>query len=328
MIKGLKFKSWRKITKYFEARLAKIQKNSVEVSAVLRIGSKDAILFSKLGFRSNPDGSIAVPPSFMPPEANGHGSKENKKGKIVVRRDLPKISKAYTFEVPTWGSLVNTHTVTQLRQVYVRDNLPPYNLPIEFQILDVESCDEPQFIIKATVPKKILKSDKNFEKDLVFCLSLLQENVGMADIYAANTTNEEYLQTLYVDWEFLPPGNRSTNLAKIISGYGQIDDDKESILTQRYKLLEELKPKSFIRGINGFKRYFGAQFADDLVVFENIEYGNAIYIMFESWKSLSKQSRLVLLKNSSGNFVRIPHIQGWEDELKKIVREKLEEMDI
>ena len=53
-------------------------------------------------------------------------------------------------------------------------------------------------------------------------------------------------------------------------------------------------------------------YGDDFVVFENIRYGNAIYVMFEGWESLSRKSRIDLLKGSREGFERIEHRDGWE----------------
>jgi len=66
----------------------------------------------------------------------------------------------------------------------------------------------------------------------------------------------------------------------------------------------------------------GAKFGDDFVVFENVRYGNALYIMFEQWQTLSQRSRIELLRSGvSDEFQRIEHREGWEDILKALVQE-------
>jgi hypothetical protein len=76
---------------------------------------------------------------------------------------------------------------------------------------------------------------------------------------------------------------------------------------------------SLIIGRSGFARYFGALVADDLVVFENIEYGNAIYVMFEDWRETSQRDRLDLLRSGGAGFERIVHRPGWEGRMRKVV---------
>jgi hypothetical protein len=67
---------------------------------------------------------------------------------------------------------------------------------------------------------------------------------------------------------------------------------------------------AFIHGRSGFRRYFGAKFADHLVVFENIEHGNTAYVMFERWETLSQKTRLQLLAGPADGFVRVIHKRG------------------
>ena len=45
-----------------------------------------------------------------------------------------------------------------------------------------------------------------------------------------------------------------------------------------------------IGGMNS--HYFGAKFGENIVVFENMDYGNAIYILSDNWEEISKMSRI------------------------------------
>ena len=62
-----------------------------------------------------------------------------------------------------------------------------------------------------------------------------------------------------------------------------------NVAGDRYDFFVGLDPKKLIIGSSGFRRYFGALLEDYLVVFENIEYGNAVYILFEKWEVLSRR---------------------------------------
>ena len=64
------------------------------------------------------------------------------------------------------------------------------------------------------------------------------------------------------------------------------------------------------------RRYFGAKFKDNLVVFENIEYGNAIYILFDNWMEISKMSRIEILQRKEKDFIRLPNRKNWEQVLR------------
>ncbi len=58
-------------------------------------------------------------------------------------------------------------------------------------------------------------------------------------------------------------------------------------------------------GRSGFSRYLGYLLRDDLVLLENIDYGNALYMMFDDWKTLSKRSRLDLLSDPTAHYERV-----------------------
>jgi len=85
-------------------------------------------------------------------------------------------------------------------------------------------------------------------------------------------------------------------------------------------VLQRLNPQNYIAGTSEFLRYFGAKFGDEFVVFENLNYGNAMYVMYEQWEALSRRSRVDLLKGPRNGFERIPHKDGWEKRLESLLR--------
>ena len=90
-------------------------------------------------------------------------------------------------------------------------------------------------------------------------------------------------------------------------------------MKERLAVFARLRPTHFISGTSGFVRYFGAKYADDFVIFENVRYGNAIYVMFEQWQTLSQKSRIDLLKGDFDGFERIEHRDGWEHRLEAML---------
>lgn len=83
--------------------------------------------------------------------------------------------------------------------------------------------------------------------------------------------------------------------------------------------LSSLKPEVYVTGTDGFLRYFGAKFGEDFMVFENLNYGNAIYVLFEDWQDVSKRSRIDLLRGARDKFARIEHRESWCDTLEAMV---------
>jgi len=93
-------------------------------------------------------------------------------------------------------------------------------------------------------------------------------------------------------------------------------------MRDRLEAMERLKPQGYIAGTNEFLRYFGAKFEENLVAFENLNNGNAIYVMYEDWQTLSQRSRIDLLKGPREGFERIVHQDGWKKRLAAFVRER------
>ena len=75
----------------------------------------------------------------------------------------------------------------------------------------------------------------------------------------------------------------------------------------------------FVKGTNKFNSYFGAKFDNDIVVLENKEYGNAIYVFYDDWDALSRFSRTELLRMNTDKVTKITHTKNWKNILAKSI---------
>lgn len=260
-------------------------------------------------------------PRVVPIPEMGKYSHRNVYGLILVRKDLGLMDDSVSFESPNYGDWgKGSHTTEFWYKKYQRDVVGPKLLEIHVEHLgeDVRATAQ---TFKFTVDEILQKTKRNFRDLLLTNLNLLQENTGNYDVFPTDAPIEEYLNTLYVNWELLPPGEREGNLNRILSNVPADNPRIRERIVERYDFLARLNPQDFVRGTNGFRSYFGARFADDLVAFENIDYGNAIYVMFENWQRLSQRSRVELLSGTGEGFIRIPHKDGWKTKLIKVIRE-------
>lgn len=314
--------NFRKIPAVTLAKVKNFDKDNVIIAGVKRISESDILAgkYQHLGITLEP-GRLTFPNRFIPNVKVGTYSRINIEGKEIIRKDLPKSTKTIFIEAPNFGDWSRgSHTVGIPRQVYRRDLIAPKELEIKTELIREEVSTEKFFVFKFSVDILLNRRHKNFKSDLLYSLNILQENVGIANVFSSNSDLGEYLKTINVNWEILPPGDRDNVVSKILAGYKTPTKEIRDKILKRYNLLTSLKPVAFISGENGFRRYFGAKFSEKLVVFENLEYGNALYVMFEDWNVLSKLSRLELLSGKREGFARIIHKSGWEIELKKIVR--------
>ncbi len=264
---------------------------------------------------------LTYPKEILPLDNQGICSCKNANGYEIIRKDLGKQTVGYvTIEAPNWRGY-GTHEVSRPIKGYPRDHISPTNYTIKIEALS-DKPNQSKYIIKFEINNVLKKGSSYFENDLFFCLNLLQENVGAFDVAEAGMKFSEYIKTIHLSWEILPPGQIDKALELIFKGKKPtkktIDDT-----TDRLKFFQSLKPKNLIVGTSGFVRYSGALIKNDLVVFDNMSYGNAIYIMFKNWEELSQKSKTELLNGRCyKDFVRIPHISDWRVKVQNVIKER------
>jgi hypothetical protein len=316
-------KNLLKIPNQILGRINAFELDDIVVACAKRLSVNDVPRYAHLGI-SIRDGNLDLPEPRVPNVRAGRFSKANIDGRDVIRRDLPMVEKTYSWESPNWGDWSQgSHTHHQTRDVYRRDFIPPKE--VELSVTLLEKISDEEYVLKFAVDQVLNKKAADFEADLLYNLNILQENVGAVDVFPSAATLAEYMKTVRVDWEILPPGKVDEIVKRMLVGKRPVSDDKKKQMEQRLGVMAKLQPTAFIAGTNGFLRYFGAMFGDDLVAFENLMYGNALYVMYEDWKSLSQRSRVDLLKGPRDGFDRIEHREGWDDRLRTLVRDHKKE---
>jgi hypothetical protein len=310
--------SFRKIPTSIERAINDLADEEFQVACVLWVkrSELDEGMYAHLGLTLMPKGPKVIA-EVMPPPENGKASLINADGEEIVRKDLPKIQRTAMWEAPSWGSY-HTHTVTRNYEAYPREFIPARGHTITIELLSERQGEQAEWQIKFAV-SQVFRRKKYDPDELLFAINLLQENVGDVDVLSTTASYKDFAASVKVDWEILPPGTRDQLLKAFFKGKPP-QPAEEKRFGERYHVLKNLEPKNWLRGTSGFLRYFGAQFADDLVVFECLNYGNAAYVMYEDWKTLSAKSRLELLKGSEGDFDRVIHSKGWEMRIKELVR--------
>lgn len=262
------------------------------------------------------DGAITVAdPAVAPPADMGKWSARNRNGWEHKRTDLPKITKTYTWESPNWGDSYNgTHMQSRDREVYEVDCYEPRMYAVAAEVMNDPSGG--MALVKFSVNTILDRTHASIGYDLLLCLNLMQENAGVAGVFASDATREEYIGTIALDWQVFPPGTADAVVAALMKGRRAPSAKLAGLVAERVALFQTLKPIAYLRGHGGFGSYVGAQLADDLVVFENLNYGNALYVLYDDWAEASKRSRLDLIRCTSAKFDRFPHTGGWESTFK------------
>lgn len=309
-------KNYRLIPADIRTRLRQFVLDDVIAACAKRIHVNELERYAHLGVKLAGD-QLILPEPFVPSPSAGKFSTYNVDGKDVKRKDLPKTLKTFSFYAPNWGKS-GEHLVSQTREVYQVDFIPPKEVELSVSLI---ARHDGAFDIKFSIDQIIHRAAPDFESDLLYNLNILHENVGAVDIFESTASLADYAATIHVDWELLPVGKIGPRelAAQLLQRSRGGSPELQKEIERRLQVFEKLKPTHFIAGSSGFARYFGAKYDDDFVVFENIRYGNAMYVMFEHWQVLCQRSRIDLLKGPRDGFERIEHRNEWEDQLKAML---------
>lgn len=313
-------KNYIKLPEKIKLQLSKISNDKIIICSIKEITKEDieAGIYSHLEINII-DEKLHYDNEVLPNKYVGRYSKYNLLGREIRRKDLPKKPFSYTSEAPNYkGS--GTHTVTHDIKARQREYWLPQNISVIISLMEEK---QNSYIFKFQLNSVLSRDDNNFEKDLLYHINLLQENCGNINVFDAAINEEDYKKTLYVDWQLLPPGT-SDIIYTLTKGIRKITPEIKNTIKERTEFFESLGLNTYIYGTNSFNYYFGAVLNNGIVLFENVRYGNAIYIFYENWEELSKMNRTELLNNANRNFVRIKHTLNWKNFVKGAIDRAVE----
>lgn len=315
-------KNFRKTPEFVTNRIKALNSDNVIVATIIKINKNQIkdLKFRNLNLQLN-NNQISFNNQYIPENTVGLFSRKNIEGYKNVHKDQERIRKSfYLGERPYYGDWSKgSFSLYATREIYPYDDIPPRELSITTELLEETEND---FRIKVSVDIILNRNDENFDEELFFVINLLQENIHSVNVFSSEATREEYLRTLSLTWDIFPPGVRNDDLERIIVGSRNLTPEKFEEVQNKYDYLVNLNPLEIISGLSGMRKYFGAKFSDNLVVFENLNYGNAIYILFENWEELSQMSRKNIQTRPANEYIRIKHTSNWQQSLERIIAGK------
>lgn len=317
--------NYQKVPPNVRDSLDAIDGDLIAVAATKKVSRDDvaAGLYAHVGLRIE-NGEIATSGPVSPPADAGKWSERNAFGWDRKRQDWPVVQKTWTFESPNFGDGArNGWTMRSwTKDVYQHQIFEPQGMTIEPSILEDRGGNA--VVVKFALSPMLERGMPEFDLMLLWSINVLQENAGVTGVFASAASREEYASTVTLDWQIFPPGTADEVVARLVgSAHPANAPDFEKHVRERVRLFEGFQPKAYIRGQGGFGSYFGAQFTDDLVVFENLKYGNAAYLLYQDWSEVSQRSRLDLLRDQDAHFDRVVHTDGWQARLTALLHDKL-----
>lgn len=316
---GIWKKSFRKLPGFLLGQLDGIESENIKVLAGKLVSEEEVAsgIYEQIGLTAErlevgSNWEVAPSPSV------GIRSKRNTEGWAEIRKDLPKYTKYFYHDIANFGDAARNgySTVAIPREVYERDEYPPYLFHIEVTIQEVKPDNT--YGVVFSIDEVFLRGSSSFEDDLLFAVNLLQENTGVTGLVAAE--NPEFVFTSNLDWDLFPPGDLGSVTKALSTGRRPVSAE---LVQDRLQLFEQFQPTQYLRGLGGNDHYIGAKFADDLVVFENLKYGNALFVLYQDWEELSQKPRSELLKLKTSQCDRIVHTVGWETRFAVLMQKEL-----
>lgn len=316
-------KFFTKIPPFLESKLQLAGSNELEVAVIIKLTESEISsgIYKKVGISLNSENELQLN-SVIPVATVGRYSKKNITGYTEVHRDRPKVVKRINLgDRPIFGDWSKgSYTLIVNRKVFDKTTYAPKNWSISSELIkSEEENSEKYYILKVFVQSTFTKGSLRFNKDLLDAINLLWESLGKVDLFELSAIELDYLTAVSVDWEIFPPGTRESDINRIVGNRIKLSLDEQKTFANRYDFLLSFNPKRIVKGLGGSNAYFGMIFSDDLVVFENVRYGNAIYVLHENWKELSKLSRSEII---SGQFQysRIIHSTDWKTNLTYAIK--------
>ena len=307
-------KNFYKIPKWVTRKLESIENDCIKVGAKVLIDQNNIDRFQPIGLKIE-NGKLIHNDYLVPPKNNGRYSKYNREGRIITRKDLPKVEKTFWIEFRPYGNPNADYIeVPYERKVFQKEEWIPQYYKIEISTIQKQA--DSTFLVLFEMQNILVKNSNSFNEELLFFINIMQENIGTFDVYSDSQEPETLIKREYFEWEFLPPGKLDRDMLQKF--FGKKTKKEQSEIKDRYDFIQSLNPETFLVGNNHFSRYFGAKFDNGVVVLENVEYGNAVYIFHNNWEELTKLSRTELLKINHKDVTRILHVGDWK---KKITRE-------
>lgn len=174
-------KNFRKIPPSITLKLGRLTGQEIVAGCSLSIDRAKIMSgdYSHLGISLGP-GGLQFSEEVLPLTTQGKYSYRNIHGKTLVRRDLEKVRRTRSMDVPNWRGY-GTHEVDIQYYAYPRDFLPPRGVKLVIHCSN-PGPQETKYVFAVKVDEVLSRADAGFEDNLLYDINILQENVGACGV--------------------------------------------------------------------------------------------------------------------------------------------------
>lgn len=276
-----------------------------EIHIVASLKDIDSSVLQSVGFTEDLVEGITILP-----KAVGPVSDYNANGKYLCHKDRPKETVYHSVWHRDWHG--NYGFADMPYERYQRTSIPAPN--VEITIIDNNG--------EALVATKGIENNKQNADLIKHCINLFLELFGVCELLDKNLSPlVKNIPLKRVNWQILPEGKYPwTRLAKLAGGNGNSNDNQGNFEQYRIETILERNPDEVCYGTGGFHGYLVFIFnKKNLVVMENIKYGNATYVFEGDWKEVSQMSKAEIIQGQLMK-CRILHQKGWKSQMRKLLK--------
>ncbi|MDD3262551.1 MAG: hypothetical protein PHR61_01785 [Candidatus Absconditabacteria bacterium] len=279
-------------------------KKGNEVCFGFQINDSNEIKIKKLGLLDIEDNINILPPIV------GSVSTYNAEGKEEKQKHLPKethYSEIY-WTRHQWIGGGRTREITEIAYRPYKKYPVKYIQPVNIEIYKKDKwIYSPVFVLG--------KDDKIIEHTINLFLELFGECEILGDKKNPIVKTSGLVR---FNREFIKSGTTWNEFKnKIEAIILKKTEEQKKVIYRRLSVAEKLWFKPVGYGMFGFKGYIAFQNQKrTYTIFENVNFGNAIYITDMDWIDFSKKDKQTIL-NSKNHKDRIIHNKGWENKLRK-----------
>jgi hypothetical protein len=265
--------------------------------------------WTKLGFNEILEQDQALMPAGI-----GKVSAFNARGKEVVRKDLPKVSRSYP-SFRTWLDWHgNSHSGIQYRSmdVYPREYIaaPSESLFVLGQGNDMRICT------------RAINMQTESQETTLHLANLMLECFGVFEVMDASTGIKIGTKLKHLQWEILPPGQYPwSKTGPIVANNTKLlDESGKELIRYRMGTIAGFQPGFLAIGKGGFNAYFVYGFEEKgIYLLESGYLNNATYVFKQNWEELSQLTKNEII-NGDLPHTRIIHDRRWLQNVSKVIR--------
>jgi hypothetical protein len=257
--------------------------------------------------------------SFIPSPNVGPISYKNATLVKIPNKIGGKVPQMFRGRAPTRGRIGATHRTKQTRQVWPKTILPPSMSHLAYKRIDTPAG--PGVAVHFRILEVICSSNR---KEILRCINLLQENVGLYDLKTIDVAEAEGIRSLSEDlgWDVLSTDVAEDALPILIRRLGGKKSQGARRVQDRLTFIRSLSPSRVLHSSRGLVGYIIVEFCDKLTAFENLEIDHAMFLAPAPAEQFSRLTRSELKeKLEAGDLERFVHNKGWEERLRLKVKQ-------